>query len=739
VGVFSVALLNTVIAVTQEIRAKLAMDKVNMLIVRNVTVVRDGNPLEVTHDQIVRGDTIAMKRGDQAVVDGRLIQSNHLELDESLLTGESEPIEKREGDHILSGSFCLSGNGFYLAERLSESSYASEITRAAQRLQSEPSPLQKKINLIVKVLFGIAIFLCVLQSAVSIYRQDLDVGLVRTIATILIGLIPQGLVLTSSVIFAIGIYRISKIGAVIQSFNAIESFAGVRVICMDKTGTITQNKMCVRRIVPIEQSVSIDLLKDLLGTYSRLSSEKNATIRALEEFPGDAAATLLSEFPFSSQRKMSILGVRRNGKNASYVLGASEFLAGMCPSETRPFLEQLILSERLDVYRNLMFGEVLDPENIESHPDGLGQFRVQPLCVVSLSDIVRPDACDVIRQFSRSGIQFKILSGDSASSILATCRDIEWDVCDTDVITGANLEALEGEAFASAVEKNVVFARLKPEHKVKIIRALRARRIHTAMIGDGVNDVPAIREADLGIAMDEGAAITKEVADIILLKNRFALLPEVFEEGNKIVNTVGLVAKLFLTKNFLVIYLSLASALFLLEFPLTPRRVSLFNIFAIGIPAMLIAFTNDSTSRPKRLILDITSFAAVSSLVMVTCGYVGFYFSRASAAGLASTNDAQAMVMVSIMVMISVANFLLIVSHTNPKRRKIYVLVAVGMVSMYITAVSLRAANLLLSFLHKFYEISTIDAASWRTVLSTCVIGSLVLIAAQRLRAFLSS
>jgi cation-transporting ATPase E len=239
--------------------------------------------------------------------------------------------------------------------------------------------------------------------------------------------------------------------------------------------------------------------------------------------------------------------------------------------------------------------------------------------------------------------------------------------------------------------------------------------------------------------MDEGAAITKEVADIILLKNRFALLPEVFEEGNKIVNTVGLVAKLFLTKNFLVIYLSLASALFLLEFPLTPRRVSLFNIFAIGIPAMLIAFTNDSTSRPKRLILDIISFAAVSSLVMVTCGYVGFYFSRASAAGLASTNDAQAMVMVSIMVMISVANFLLIVSHTNPKRRKIYVLVAVGMVSMYITAVSLRAANLLLSFLHKFYEISTIDAASWRTVLSTCVIGSLVLIAAQRLRAFLSS
>ena len=737
VGVFTVAVFNTVIAVVQEIRAKLAMDKVNMLVVRKVTVVREGASVEISHDQIVLGDTIALKRGDQAVVDGPLIHSNRLELDESLLTGESEPVEKQEGDLILSGSYCLSGTGFYLAERLSDSSYASEMTHAAQRLRLEPSPLQKSINHVVKMLFGAALFLCILQSALGSYRQDLDIDLVRTIATILIGLVPQGLVLTSSVIFAIGIYRISKVGAVIQSFNAIESFAGVQVICMDKTGTITQNRMSVRKVVPVEPEISADSLKELLGTYARLASDKNATIRALGEFAGDGAATLLNEFPFSSQRKMSILSFAQGGKQASYVLGAVELLAKQCSTTTHGFFEEVFHSEGLNVYRNLLFGQVLDPEHIESRPDDLGPFRVRPLSIVSLSDIVRPDASEVLRQFTQNGIQFKILSGDSASSILATCRDIGWDVREADVITGADLDALRGPAFESAVEKSVVFARLKPEQKVKTVAALRARKIHTAMIGDGVNDVPAIREADLGIAMDEGAAITKEVADIILLKNRFTLLPEVFEEGKKIINTVGLVAKLFLTKNLVVIYLTLASALFLLEFPLTPRRVSLFNIFAIGIPAMLIAFTNTSTDRQKRFLLDLISFVALSAFIMVSCGYAGFYFARGSTSALSSPADIPSMVMVSIMVLTSVTNFLLIISRQSRRRRRAYILFAAGMVLTYVAAVSMDGSNSIARFVNQFYEISAIDPRSWVTVAVACAAGSVVLLAAQRLRAAL--
>ena len=733
VGVFTVAFCNTIIATAQEIRAKRAMDKVNMLIVREVTALRDGEPVRIPHGQIVLGDVLVVQRGDQAVVDGSVLESNHMEIDESLLTGESEPIEKKEGDSVLSGSFCLSGNGCYVVERLSDASYASGITRTAQRLKTEVSPLQKQINRIVELLFGAAVCLVILQGSLSILRHQLDVNLVRVLATVMIGLVPQGLVLTSSVIFAIGIYRISRVGAVVQTFNAIESFAGVRVICMDKTGTLTQNKMSVRKVTPLDAGLTPGAAEALLGAYAHLSSEKNATIRALEAFPADGQTTRVSEFPFSSQRKMSTLTVARDGKETTYVLGAFELLVEQCHSSGATVAPDVVATEGLEVYRNLLFGEVIDPDKIEPRPDSLGSFRIRPICIVSISDLVRPDAREVIQQFARDGINFKILSGDSATSILATCRDIGWTVDPADVVTGAELDALEGEQFEAAVEKSVVFARLRPEQKVKIVKALRARKIHTAMIGDGVNDVPAIKEADLGIAMDEGAAISKEVADIILRMNKFTLLPAVFEEGKKIINTVGTVARLFLTKNFMVIYLTLASALLMWEFPLTPRRLALFNIFAIGMPAMLIAFTNVSTERQKRLVLNLVTFVAVSALVMVSFGQIGFSLAQSRGLG----KELPSMVMLAVMVVTSVANFLLIISRQ--KNRGAYALFGGFLLLLFVPMVTLPTTNGLLRLRDKFYEVSTLNWDAWRIVLMVCAGSWVVLFIAQKLRTALAN
>jgi cation-transporting ATPase E len=696
-GVFSVALLNTVIAVTQEIRAKRAMDKVNMLIVREVTVVRDGKEACFGHGDIVEGDLVVLRRGDQAVVDGSVAESNHLEIDESLLTGESEPIRKNERDTILSGSFCVSGVGYYTVERLSDASYASQVTRVAQKMKASTSPLQKNINRIVKLLFAVAVALCLLETAIEYARGGLDVDFVRRVATIMIGLVPQGLVLTSSVIFALGIYRISKAGAVVQAFHAIESFSGVRVICMDKTGTLTQNRMSVRKVTPLAGAATREAIERLMGTYARLASEKNATNRALEAMPGEAGAELVSEEPFSSQRKMSSVTMRIGGREETYVLGAFDVLAAGAP-----------LPEGLDVYRNLMFG-VRRGE------------RIEPLGVVSISDTVRTDVREVIERFSKGGIQFKILSGDSAQSILATCRDIGWEMPSAGVVTGPELEALNGAAFEDAVTRATVFARLKPEHKVKIVAALRARGLHTAMIGDGVNDVPAIKQADLGIAMEEGAAITREVADIVLRQNRFTLLPEVFEEGNRIVNTVGSVAKLFLTKNFLVIYLTLAAALFALEFPLTPRRVSLFNIFAIGVPAMTIAFANASSERVRGFFAELVSYVAISALITAAAGYLGLM-----AGG-------SAMAMVSIMVMASIANFLIV-----GRVKSLYLAVAAGMIGVYGAGVGLTGDGWLLRATRVYYEIIPLDAASWTIVAQYGAMAATVLVLAQWARARLS-
>jgi cation-transporting ATPase E len=254
------------------------------------------------------------------------------------------------------------------------------------------------------------------------------------------------------------------------------------------------------------------------------------------------------------------------------------------------------------------------------------------------------------------------------------------------------------------------------------------------MIGDGVNDVPAIKQADLGFAMDEGASITKEVADIILLKNRFTLLPEVFEEGKKIVNTVGSVARLFLTKNFMLIYLTLLSVFLSWEFPLTPRRVSLINIFAIGLPAMVIALTNTNTDRHKRFLLDLLSFVAVSALVIVASGYAGFFFVGANPQGSAPGPQAASMVMLSIMVVNFVVSFVIVAALGGKKRWGLYIGYAATMIALYFLIVGVEVNNRLLSLIKTFYEISGISGQGWVVTLTVCAVSALVLVGAHKLR-----
>ncbi len=735
IGVMTVAVFNTAIAIYQEIKAKLALDKVNMLLAREVAVLRDGVVSEIPHDQIVIDDVIVMRRGDQAVVDGAVLESNHMEIDESLLTGESVPIEKEPDDRVLSGSFCLSGNGYYRVTHLSGESYASKLTRLAQQLKVNLSPLQKNINRIVIWLFAVAVLLCVMEGSRSAYSDQLDVNFARRLATILIALVPQGLVLMASVTFAIGIYRISKVGALVQAFNAIESFANVQVICMDKTGTLTQNRMTVRKVTVLDDELLREAAEAMLGTYAKFSSDKNATIRALEAFTPNDDAEMVYEIPFSSARKMSLLSIRSNGQETVYALGAFELLTERSSDDERAKALDAATAEKLDVYRNLLFGEVTNPEEINPHQANISAIRVKPLCIVSLSDTVREDVCNVIKEFEPRGIKFKILSGDSATSILATCRDIEWKVSPGEIITGADLDAMNDDELKQVVDKRIVFARLRPEHKVRIVRALKANNLYTAMIGDGVNDVPAIKQANLGMAMDEGASITKEVADIILLGNRFTLLPEVFNEGKKIINTVGSIARLFLTKNFMVIYLTLFSVLLAWDFPLTPRRVALINIFAIGLPAMLIALTNTNTGRHRRFVLDMISFVAVSALVIVLAGYAGFFLVMNK--GSEASREAASMAMLSIMIVAAVANFLVVAAIGGRRKQGLYFLYAASILAVYFLIVRAKAVDGPVGLVKTFYEIHPMNQSGWSTVFIVCAISALALVVAQRLRAMI--
>ncbi len=358
VGIFMTAFINTMIGIYQEIKAKRILDRVNLLLKKNVTVVREGRQRVVPHDRIVLDDVIFLQRGDQAVVDGQILTANHLEIDESLLTGESVPITKTVGAQILSGSFCLSGNGYYVAERVGDDSYASQVTRLARKYKFTLTPLQRRINFFVKALFGAAIAVVLLKILMVHNRSLMEIDVVREMGTILESLVPQGLVLMSSVTFAIGVHRISKVGAIIQRLNAVESFSNVQVTCMDKTGTLTQNRLSVQQIVPVAAGVSEAEMKRLLGLYARLSTDKNATIRALEVFSSADEAARVDEIPFNSSRKLSLLKIKDGESLGTFILGGYDLLIDRLPAKLKGELDLLGAAYNLEVYRNLLFARV---------------------------------------------------------------------------------------------------------------------------------------------------------------------------------------------------------------------------------------------------------------------------------------------------------------------------------------------------------------------------------------------
>ncbi|PYS48631.1 MAG: hypothetical protein DMF68_12555 [Acidobacteria bacterium] len=731
VGVFTIAFLNTILAVWQEIKAKRALDKVNLLLARVVTVIRDSEKISIDQSEIVVDDLIQLERGDQVVVDGRVTHSNHLEIDESLLTGESVPIFKNQDDEVLSGSFCVSGNGLYTAEKVGDACHAAEVTSLAKKLKHTVTPLQRKIDRIVEWMMIASILLVLLEIIFDPQSSFNNMDFIRRLSTLVISLLPQGLVLMASITFALGVYRISRIGAIIQKLNAIESFSNVQIVCMDKTGTLTKNQLSVNRITSIDERYNREEAERLLGTYAKLSSDKNATLRTLDLFLAVDEAKLLGEIPFSSEKKMSLISAAVAGRESIFILGAFDILLPAVVTDFREKAERLFEENRLSVYRNVLFGKVSDGVSLDEIRDNPTGIRIEPICIVSITDQVRSDVMDAIRLFQSHDINFKILSGDAPEAVQAVAREIGWEIPDDKLITGQELDATVDADFTRVILDKLIFARLRPDHKLRIIEALKKEKIYTAMIGDGVNDLPAIKAADLGIAMEEGSKITKEVADIVLLKNRFSLLPSIFDEGNKIINTVNAVAKLFLTKNFLVIYLGLLTIFFLFNFPLTPRRVSLINIFAIALPSFVIALHNADVSRTKHFMKDLFSFVIISSLFIAAAGHAGEHITPM----FYEINQADLqMVMLSVMIITSVANFFAVALHRGRTSVRLYIWYGVGMLAGYILLAAVPLDFMPLNQLKKFYEIEYLDSRYWGAVALISLVSAVLLFIVQKLR-----
>lgn len=734
IGVSTAAILNLLIAIIQEIKAKRALDAVNLLLKKDVTVIRDGKNEIIQQEDVVKDDLILFERGDQIIVDGKVVESNHIEIDESLLTGESLPIFKKENDEVLSGSFCIAGNGIYQAEKVGDESYAMSITGMAKKYKFVLTPLQKQINTIVQVLFAIALVLVAVELSVhwDLMEQE-NIRFIRRISTIVMSLVPQGLVLLASVSFALGVYRISKIGAIIQKLNAIESFSNVQIVCMDKTGTLTQNKLSVNRIT-LAQGAMEEEVKKLLGTYALHSSDKNATLRAIDVFFSYPHAKFIDEVPFSSETKKSFVEVEINGKRRIFVMGGYDVLSDKLNNDNKNFLNDSYAEKNLKIYRNLLFGEI-NVSSLNDIKSDLNNIEIIPHAIISISDQIRTDVMDAINLFLKNGITFKILSGDASESVQAVAREIGWDIADDKLITGSELEKYTNEEeFTKVVLEKSIFARLKPEHKLHIIKALKKKKIYTAMIGDGVNDLPAIKESDMGIAMEEGSKITKEIADIVLLKNKFSLLPDIFMEGNKIVNSVSSVAKLFLTKNMLVIFLVVLSLFFGLAFPITPRRIALLNVFAIGMPSFLITLKNSNTEKTKFFLTDLFSFVILSSLVIVCVGYLGKFIMQ-TMYGLEDDEQIK-MVMIAIIIITAITNFLCIVLTRTEPNRPLYVLYGAILITVFLFFSFTQFDSYIINLLTDFYEIKFLELKYLPPILIIGLVSSLLLFFLQKIRKY---
>ncbi len=593
-----VVLANTFVSLYQEVRAKRTLDRIAILTRPKATVVRDGQAREVDPDEIVVGDLLEVGSGDQFVVDGHLVADARMEIDESLLTGESDLVVKHGGDEVLSGSFVVTGGGRYVAEKVGQESFAADITARAQAPRRVLTPLQRQVRVIIDVFL---VMVAALEAAVIVRALLGHTAFVETVrmSTVVVALVPNGLILAIALAYALGAVRMAGKGTLVQQANAVESLSNVDVLCTDKTGTLTTNAIRYHDLQALE--LPRKELERLLGVFAASAAELNKTTEALAATFAAERRPVVAEAPFSSQRKWSGLafdGAGGSGEGGpapgTYVLGAPEVLQPALRAGSS-------LGDRLGEwtaqgYRVLLFAGLAEAVTFsrddESPPELPRDLR--PLGLVCFSDELRPHVQETLREFKEASIAVKVISGDSPQTVaaLATQAGLGRDLS---AVTGQQLAGMSADDFADAAEDSSVFGRVTPDQKERLAQALRQRGRYVAMIGDGVNDVVALKQANLGVAMNSGSQAARAVAGLILIKDSFAALPDAFREGQRIRNGLQDVLEIFMVRIFgkaLVIAAMLPFA----GFPFAPRNSSLLSFLGAGVP--VIGLTVWARARP---------------------------------------------------------------------------------------------------------------------------------------------
>ncbi|HZQ15723.1 MAG TPA: HAD-IC family P-type ATPase [Gaiellaceae bacterium] len=558
-----VLVANSCIGTVQEVRAKRALDRLTALVAPRATVVRGGEGRSVAVENVVVGDLIRAGPGDQIVADGTLVQAVELRVDESILTGEAEPVERAAGEHVRSGSFVVEGVGVYTVTAVGGDSFAARLTGEARSFRHPRSPLELALNRLLLALVGVMIPLGVALGYALWHRHASLHNAVPTSVAAVVTLVPEGLILLASLTYAVAALRMARRGALAQQLNAIESLASVDVVCLDKTGTLTEPAL---RVVDV---VGPPSLAASLGTYAASSAVRNATIEAIAEACPAERAPVDEELPFSSRRRFSAQRIDGVG----YVLGAPEhFELGQ--------LERRAAQAAADGRRVLAFGTspLLDAER----PPALG--------LVLLAERLRPEARSTVEWFRSQGVELKILSGDRPETVASIARDAGVDGPPVD----ASALPTDPRELRQLALAHSVFGRISPADKRRVVESLRDAGRYVAMVGDGVNDVPALKAARLAIAQGSGTQMARTVADVVLVRSEFSAVPAMVDEGRKILRNVQRVAKLFVTKSAFAAFLVLSIGLTPTAYPLLPRQLTLAASLTIGIPGFFLALAPSS-------------------------------------------------------------------------------------------------------------------------------------------------
>ncbi|ORW22445.1 magnesium-transporting ATPase [Mycolicibacter nonchromogenicus] len=610
-GLFGLLIVfNSVIGMVQEIRAKQTLDKLAIVGQAKPLVRRQSGTRQLPPRQVVLDDIIELGPGDQIVVDGEVVESSDLEVDESLLTGEADPISKDLGDAVMSGSFVISGSGAYRATRVGREAYAAKLAEEASKFTLVKSELRNGINQILKFIT----YLLIPAGLLIIYTQlfTTDVGWRASVLAMvgaLVPMVPEGLVLMTSLAFAVGVVRLGQRQCLVQELPAIEGLARVDVVCADKTGTLTETGMRVSEVAELDGAEGLPV-QQALAALAAEDARPNASIQAIAEaFPTAPGWTSTACAPFKSATKWSGVSFSEHG---NWVIGAPDVL--LEPSSAAAEQAEQIGARGLRV---LLLGVSDQPVD---HPDAPG--RVTPVALVVLEQKIRPDARQTLDYFAAQKVSVKVISGDNAISVGAVAAELGLD---GDAIDARKLPA-EPDRLAGALEEHTVFGRVRPDQKRAMVHALQARDHTVAMTGDGVNDVLALKDADIGVAMGAGSSAARAVAQIVLLDNKFATLPYVVGEGRRVIGNIERVANLFLTKTvysvllaLLVGLVGLASALFgtkPLLYPFQPIHVTVAAWFTIGIPAFILSLAPNNERAHPGFVRRVMSGALPSGVVV---------------------------------------------------------------------------------------------------------------------------